>query len=56
MKKARLRVNCKAFFTWVGDGVGGSLCGDKSYGKLALKHHPDKMKRSINVVLKVFIF
>ena len=36
---------------WVGDGVGGLL-----YRKLTLKHHPDKMKRSTKVVLKVFIF
>ena len=55
-KKDRLRVNCKAFFTWVGDGVGGLLGGDKAYRKLTLKHHPDKMKRSMKVVLKVFIF
>ena len=55
-KKGRLRVNCKAFFTWVGDGVGGLLGGDKAYRKLTLKHHPDKMKRSMKVVLKVFIF
>ena len=55
-KKDRLRVNCKAFFTWVGDGVGGPLGGDKAYPKLTLKHHPDKMKRSIKIVLKVCIF
>ena len=55
-KKDRLRVNCKAFLTWVGDGVGGLLGGDKAYRKLTLKHHPDKMKRSMKVVLKVFIF
>ena len=55
-KKGRLRVNCKAFLTWVGDGVGGLLGGDKAYRKLTLKHHPDKMKRSMKVVLKVFIF
>ena len=54
-KKGRLRVNCKAFFTWVSDGVRGPLGGDKAYRKLALKHHPDKMKRSMKVVLKVFI-
>ena len=45
-----------AFFTLVGDDVGGALGGDKAYRKLALKHHPDKMKRSMKVVLKVFIF
>ena len=55
-KKDRLRVNCKAFLTWVGDGVGGLLGGDKAYRKLTLKHHPDKMKHSMKVVLKVFIF
>ena len=55
-KKDRLRVNCKAFLTWVGDGVGGLLGGDKAYRKLTLKHHPDKMERSMNVVLKVCIF
>ena len=55
-KKDRLRVNCEAFFTWFGEGVGGLLGGDKAYRKLALKHHPDKMKRSMKVVLKVFIF
>ena len=55
-KKDRLRVNCNAFFTWVGDGVGGPLGGDKAYRKLALKHHPDKMKRSMKVALKVLIF
>ena len=55
-KKDRLRANCKAFLTWVGDGVGGLLGGDKAYRKLTLKHHPDKMKRSMKVALKVFIF
>ena len=55
-KKGRLRVNCKAFLPWVGDGVGGLLGGDKAYQKLALKHYPDKMKYSMKVVLKVFIF
>ena len=55
-KKDRLRVNCKALLTWVGDGVGGLLGSDKAYRKLTLKHHPDKMKRSMKVVLKVFIF
>ena len=55
-KKDRLRVNCKAFLTWVGDGVGGLLGGDKAYRKLTLKHHPDKMKRRMKVLLKVFIF
>ena len=54
--KERLRVNCKAFFTWVGDSVGRPLGGDKAYRKLALKHHPDKIKRSMKVMLKVFIF
>ena len=54
-KKDRLRVNCKAFLTWVGDGVGGLLGGDEAYRKLTLKYHPDKMKRSMKVVLKVFI-
>ena len=29
IKKGPLRVNCKAFFTWVGDGVGGPLGGDE---------------------------
>ena len=52
----RLRVNCKAFLTRVGDGVGGLLGGDKAYRKLTLKPHPDKMKRSMKVVLKVSIF
>ena len=42
--------------TWVGDGVGGLLGSDKAYRKLTLKHHPDKVKRSMKVVLKVFIF
>ena len=55
-KKDRLRVNCKAFLTWVGDGVGGLLGGDKAYRKLTLKHHPDKMKHSMKVELKVVIF
>ena len=55
-KKDRLRVNCKAFLTWVGDGVGELLGGDKAYRKLTLKHHPDKMKRSMKVVLKGFFF
>ena len=41
---------------WVGDVVGGLLGGDKAHRKLTLKHHPDKMKRSMKVVLKVFIF
>ena len=54
-KKDRLRVNCKAFFTWVGDGVGGLLGGDKAYRKLTLKHHTDKVKRSMKVALKVSI-
>ena len=54
-KKGRLRVNCKAFFTWVGDGVGGLLGGDKAYRKLTLKHHTDKVKRSMKVALKVSI-
>ena len=51
----RLRVNCKAFLTWVGDGVGGLLGGDKAYRKLTLKHHTEKVKRSMKVALKVFI-
>ena len=55
-KKGRLRVNCKAFFAWVGDGVGGPLGGDKAYRKLALKHHPDKVKCSMKVVLKDSMF
>ena len=55
-KKDQLRVNCKAFLTWVGDGVGGLLGGDKAYRKLTLKHHPDKMKHSMKVELKVVIF
>ena len=55
-KQYRPRVNCKAFLTWVGDVVGGLLGGDKAYRKLAFEHHPDKMKRSIKVVLEVFIF
>ena len=55
-KKDRLRVSCKPFSTWVGDGVGGLLGGDEAYRKLTLKHHPDKMKRSMKVLLKVFIF
>ena len=55
-KKDRLRVNCKAFLTWVGDGVGGLLGGDSAYRKLTLKHHLDMMQRSMKVVLKVFIF
>ena len=38
------------------DGVGGPLGDNKAYRKLALKHHPDKMKRGMKVVLKVFIF
>ena len=54
-KKDRLRVNCKAFFTWVGDGVGGLLGGDNAYRKLTLKHHADKVKRSMKVALKVSI-
>ena len=54
-KKDRLRVNCKAFLTWVGDGVGGLLGGDKAYRKLTLKHHTDKVKRSMKVALKVSI-
>ena len=54
-KKDRLRVNCKAFFTWVGDHVGGLLGGDKAYRKLTLKHHTDKVKRSMKVALKVSI-
>ena len=54
-KKGRLRSNCKAFFTWVGDGVGGLLGGDKAYRKLTLKHHTDKVKRSMKVALKVSI-
>ena len=28
----------------------------KAYRKLALKHHPDKLKLGMKVVLKVFIF
>ena len=55
-KKGQLRINCKAFFTWVGDRVGGLLGGDKAYRKLTLKHHPDKMKPNRKAVLKVFIF
>ena len=47
-KKDRLRVNCKAFFTWVGDGVGGLLGGDKAYQKLALEHHPDKLRLKLS--------
>ena len=35
-KKDRLCVNCKAFLTWVGDGVGGLLGGDKAYRMLTL--------------------
>ena len=54
--KDRLRVNCQALFTWVGDGVGGPLGGDKPHRKLTLKQRPDKMKRSMKVVLKVWIF
>ena len=54
-KKDRLRVNCKAFLTWVGDGVGGLLGGDKAYRKLTLKHHTDKVKRGMKVALKVSI-
>ena len=54
-KLDRLRVNCKAFFTWVGDGVGGLLGGDKAYRKLTLKHHTDKVKRSMNIALKVSV-
>ena len=50
-KKDRLRVNCEAFFTWVGDGVGGLLGGDKAYR--TLKHHTDKGKRSMKVALKM---
>ena len=42
--------------TWVGDGVGGLLGGDKAYRKLTLKHHPDKMKSTVKVVLNIFIF
>ena len=41
--------------TWVGHVVGGLLGGDKAYQKLALKHHPDKVKRSMKVALKVSI-
>ena len=41
--------------TWVGGGVGELLGGDKAYRKLTLKHHPDKMKRSMKVVLKIFL-
>ena len=48
-------VNCKAFFTWVSDSVGGLLGGDKAYLKLTLKHHTDKVKRSMKVALKVSI-
>ena len=48
-KKDRLRVNRKAFLMWVGDGVGGLLGGDKAYRKLTLKHHTDKVKRSMKV-------
>ena len=55
-KKDRLRVTCTAFFTWVSDGVGGLLGGDKAYRKLTLKHHTDKVKRSMKVALKVFHF
>ena len=55
-QKDRLRVNCKAFLTWVGDGVGGLLGGDKAHRKLTLKHHTDKMTRSMKVVLKVYTF
>ena len=40
---------------WVGDGVGGLLGGDKAYRKLAIKHHPDKMKRSMKVEPKVIV-
>ena len=54
--KTKLRVHCKAFFKWVGDGVGGPIGGDKAYRKFALKHHPDEMKRSMKVVFKVLIF
>ena len=54
-KKDRLRVNCKAFLTWVGDGVGGLLGGDKAYRKLTHKHHTDEVKRSMKVALKVSI-
>ena len=36
-KKDRLCVNCKAFLTWVGDGVGGLLGGDKAHRKLTFK-------------------
>ena len=54
-KKDRLRVNCKAFFAWVGDGVGGLLGGDKVNRMLTLKHHTDKVKRSMTVALKVSI-
>ena len=54
-KKDRLSVNCKAFLTWVGDGVGGLLGGDKAYRKRTLKHHTDKVKRSMKVALKVSI-
>ena len=54
-KKDRLRVNRKEFLTWDGDGVGGLLGGDKAYRKLTLKHHTDKVKRSMKVALKVSI-
>ena len=52
-KKDRPRVNRKAPLTWVGDSVGGLLGGNKAYRKLTLKHHPDKMKRSMKGVFKV---